>query len=160
MRWSAGYSDPWFTQKTLRDICWMRWATPHPCIGSSERVLRISSSRVPWSRSERSDATRPSPVGGLQQQYAAAVVDRQEESRGAARAAGDGTGPSARLERLRHGAREQLRRLRPAHAEPPVEHVEGNAADPEATRLELALYHLGLPLVALEVRARLFGVEP
>src|SRR6266566_9890415 len=29
----------------------MRWAMPHPCMGSSARVLRISRSNVPWTKS-------------------------------------------------------------------------------------------------------------
>ena len=33
------------------EICWIRLAMAQPCLGSSETVLRISRSSVPWTRS-------------------------------------------------------------------------------------------------------------
>jgi len=34
-----------------RRFCWMRLAIAQPCLGSREIVLRISKSRVPWTKS-------------------------------------------------------------------------------------------------------------
>src|SRR5262249_18801327 len=47
----AGYNDPCPTCRTSFDTCWMRWEIPHPCIGSSAKVLRIRRSSVPCSSS-------------------------------------------------------------------------------------------------------------
>src|SRR5215471_6763666 len=48
---NAGYREPGPTCNIFFDICFMRSAIAQPCIGSSARILRISRSRVPWTRS-------------------------------------------------------------------------------------------------------------
>src|SRR5215471_17019052 len=48
---NAGYREPGPTCNIFFDICFKRSAIAQPCIGCSARILRISRSRVPWTRS-------------------------------------------------------------------------------------------------------------
>src|SRR5216110_2308079 len=50
-RCSAGYRDPCWIWRASCETCWMRLAMAQPCLGSSEMLLRIKRSRVPWTRS-------------------------------------------------------------------------------------------------------------
>src|SRR5271154_5490515 len=69
-----------------RETCWMRWAMPQPCMGSSARVFRIRRSSVPC-RTPPAGAMHP-PLDELQVEYLTAPVDCQGGGRSGRRPGG------------------------------------------------------------------------